>query len=406
MSVYNPWKLGFYCLAGAFVTGSVYHFLKVNSWNKFDRDVKFIEYDESDIIIFYLGDWNSYVGTIGNDNAYAIENYYVEVEPRDAPRFSLIGVDAVNYLEQKNRDESEKIVCVERGEELLTQSGHLHSFISEILRVRYDNLDNKIILYCHHSLDSMEKKDFIASHLARSGVAGFMFRDSAILSLSSFRYTTGIVIKSRENSVVVVPIFQNEVIAEGIRTLKIGRNFIYNEIQKEVQKQTVDFIHADIIGIMSSLVDFSSNFKNTSEKSIPYKLISGITVNLSKNALARITESFFNPDVNDEGNCIALIVKQTVDSSPTHGKKLLRNVVITGSLTQLKGFEERINEELREIVFQDPQLKYNHLVLAPDNREFLPWHGAQRLMQDSFKEALHQEIISTSSYLKHGHSCL
>jgi len=175
-------------------------------------------------------------------------------------------------------------------------------------------------------------------------------------------------------------------------------------LKKKLIEESYVFTHQDILNIIDQIVYFSEDYEAEINNEIIYQVeISKQSIfKMTNKEIIKITETFFNPSINHiDGFSISTLLRKTVDSCSMYGKCLLRGIVLSGKLTQIKGFNSRFNKELQQIYHEDS--KFCHTAKASQDRDILSWQGAKVL---SNHNELVSSLISSSDFQKHGFSLL
>jgi actin-related protein len=205
----------------------------------------------------------------------------------------------------------------------------------------------------------------------------------AVLSLYAAGRTTGIVLDSGDGVTHTVPIYDGFIVNHcNLRTNLAGRNmtnymgrllmeqglYLHNSSEREIVKK-----------IKEKLCYLSLNYQKelkTNHKHEKYTLPDGQIIKIGQERF-KCPEALFNPSLlRKEIPGIHELIKNTIDNCDiTIRKNLYNNIILSGGTTTFKGFKDRLELELENLVNKNTTIK----IINPLQRKYTVWIGGSIL---------------------------
>lgn len=229
----------------------------------------------------------------------------------------------------------------------------------------------------------------------------------AVLSLYAAGRTTGVVLDSGDGVTHTVPIYEGFIVDNSnLRTNLAGRDMteymsrllmenglqLYNSSGKEIIKQ-----------IKEKLCYVSLNYEkelNTNYKNEKYVLPDGQIIKIGQERF-KCPEALFNPMILGKSvSGVHELIKSTINNCDITIRKILyKNIILSGGTTTFKGFKNRLELELNNLVNSNTIVK----IINPLQRKFTVWIGGSVLGSlDTFNDY----YVTRKEYDEHGISII
>lgn len=235
-------------------------------------------------------------------------------------------------------------------------------------------------------------------------VPALYIANSAPLSIYASRKFSGLICESGEGVTQLFPIFDSE----PLHNSTIRLNFAGREITKLFQRLLPEIgLCLTTSGefeitrtIKEKLCYVALDFEEEKKTYNPeqYALPDGQNITLDSQ-MFRAPEILFNPGIiGKEEKGFADSCFDSIESSSSKARKdLYENIILSGGTTMLRGFPERLEKELKELVPESmkPYVK----VIVPPERNYATWIGGSVLSSISTFE---NEWITKEQYNENG----
>jgi actin-related protein len=194
----------------------------------------------------------------------------------------------------------------------------------------------------------------------------------AIMSLYSTPKSSGIIVESGESMTQIVPVFENYMIPQGVRTSYIAGNemtkMLQENIESELRRYNVGNMSLITKKIKEKILEVKLNDEPIDTKS--FELPDGNIVKIG-NERIEIPEIMFE---STESPSLQQLIYESVNSIDIHLKKdIMGNIILGGGNSMMKNFPERLKQEVKKIFGKDDDsIKIN----AQQERLYSAWIGA------------------------------
>lgn len=213
----------------------------------------------------------------------------------------------------------------------------------------------------------------------------------AVLSLYSTGRTTGVILDSGDGVTHSVPIFEGFALPHSIMRNDIAGREVTKYLRLLLKKEGFNFNTTAEFEIVKNIKEracfLSANpakEESTQIEKVGYTLPDGSVIELGS-CRYKAPELLFRPDlVGDESEGIHEILSNSIVKSDLDLRKTLyQNIVFSGGSTLIKGFGERLLNELRRLSPRDIKLK----ISSPKERLYSTWIGGSILASlETFKK--------------------
>eukprot|EP01083_Nonionella_stella_P122125 367252_1 len=232
-------------------------------------------------------------------------------------------------------------------------------------------------------------------------VAGLSITPKALLSLYSQGKTTGIVLQSGYGATQCVPIYESYVLPHGVNTSNIGGNelshFLGGMLKEKIPNKMVNLIKEKVcyVGMDCEAAEI-----------IDYRLPDGSVISIGSERYT-CSEVLFKPDLI--GNQVdynahetlgmdQMIYRSLTSCDVDFRKELCNNTVLSGGNTMFKGIEQRLEKELRLLVYNRYR-EHEHNIIASPTRQYSAWEGGSMLASLS---SFNEQCITKEEYWENG----
>lgn len=206
---------------------------------------------------------------------------------------------------------------------------------------------------------------------------------SEVLALYASGRTTGVVLSVGEGISYVVPVYEGYALPHAILRMDVGGRDLVERLQKILGERGYSFTtlaERDLVKHMFETLcyvalDFNDELQKSPEGK-SYELPDGQVISL-ENERFRAAEALFSPShLGLECAGIATMLYDSIMKCDVDIRKdFYNNVVLSGGVTLLPGFPERIEKELRALCPASMKVK----IVAPPERKYGPWIGGSIL---------------------------
>lgn len=205
----------------------------------------------------------------------------------------------------------------------------------------------------------------------------------AILSLYASGKTTGIVLDSGDGVSHVVPVYEGFSLPSAIKRIDIAGRDITEHLQLLLRKNGIllnTSSEKEIVRLIKEKHCFvSSNVEKDEsliDEEVSYKLPDGQIIKIG-NERFRSTEILFKPSlIGEESNGIDEILVESLLKIDIDLRDLLyKNILLSGGNTLIKGFGDRLIQEIKDKSPKGNKIK----IFAPVERKYSTWIGGSVL---------------------------
>jgi len=261
------------------------------------------------------------------------------------------------------------------------------------------NPKERRVIICDSMLKPIHIRNLIAEVLYKYfEVVSTVFIPNHLLALFTCGLQTGIVVDVGFAETVVVPIFEQSTILNGLEFIDLAAFTMHEHINDQVikcgtvvinnqEKPAKDHIK-QLEGHVLEDIKVRCCFvgrRQCDKEAIPvkYPLEGGITLNVDGKLRAHAADLLFEGD--DEGKSIATLILDSIKKCPIDCRKqLAENIVLTGGSVMMPGFESRLMAELKHLL-QTEQYKSSLFLKklafkkSPVPANYCAWQGGALL---------------------------
>lgn len=295
---------------------------------------------------------------------------------------------------------------VERGE-FRDIEGVCDILSEEIEYFKYQGADT--VLITESSLQRYYRERIAEEVFSSERISKISFVNQGVLSLLASGRTTGVAVDIGDGVTEVIPVYEGCPIRHSILTQNFGGKDITEFLNHSLFIQEKHkFIsvppHHVIRRIKEERCYVSLNFEiedlKASHKIFGYKLADGTYINL-RDEVFKCPEALFQPDIWEKGKKLLGIHKLCHEAiqkcDPELRKELYGNIITSGGSTMFKGFEERMEKEMRSSA---PHGVVK--VTAAPRREYSAWLGGSILTSNPAFDAM---CLTREEFEERGRFC-
>ncbi|KAJ3379383.1 Actin-2 [Entophlyctis sp. JEL0112] len=180
----------------------------------------------------------------------------------------------------------------------------------------------------------------------------------AVLALYSSGRTTGIVLDSGDGVTHAVPVYEGFAIPHAIRRIDVAGRDVTESLQLHLRKSGINLWGTSAEKEVARIVKESCCY------------VASNPGREEKEGVGRF-EEFVLPD----GNIVKIVVDSINKADMDIRKTLFTNIVLSGGTTLLKGFPDRLLNEVKKLALKDIKIK----ISAPPERKYSTWIGGSIL---------------------------
>ncbi|ELP92083.1 actin, putative [Entamoeba invadens IP1] len=259
-------------------------------------------------------------------------------------------------------------------------------------------------------------EDFKDSGETREKMAQLMFEKfqapsvciekPAVLSMYSSKKTAGVIVESGEDVLRILPFYQSTPDIHNSYYNTFGGKDVTDTLKELIEQRIYTFSTFSECEIVRDIKeklcyvskDIAKERKNK-EVLLSYELPDNTIISIGKE-LYEAPEVLFRPkEIGVSCDSIQQVIVNTIDKcDPKHYREYFDNIILSGGNTTLKGFEERLNQEIKSLV---PSTSIN--IIAEENRKHSACVGGTLLVSTSSFE---NKCVSLHEYNECGGSAL
>ena len=244
-------------------------------------------------------------------------------------------------------------------------------------RLRVDPSEHPVIL-TDSKINPTENREKMASIMFETfGVPQYYASDTGILSLYSTGNTTGTVIEIGDSLINIIPIHEAYEIENACITLQNGGRNIVESLAYSLRCEWFSFakIKEDnfeiVRDIMEKLCCLPLNNEKITEKYEKYELPDGIFIEIDSSRFKCPEDFYCNNRIPE------LVYDSIMKCNSNIHNKLFSNIVLSGGITKMKGFAERIQHDLASCAPSGSQIQ----ILQENDPEYSAMLGGDILSQ-------------------------
>ena len=258
-----------------------------------------------------------------------------------------------------------------------------HYIFKEKLQIDEVNYN---ILLIDSIFTSIKEQEIIAQILfEKFKIFNLHFEPQSVMSLYSTSKSSGLIINSGEMLTEIVPIYEGYIISDCINRFPVGG---YDLTKKFMEKYKKDFEENNVCNkyymgqkikekfgrIFPSRKEYEDMINKNEANKQEYYLPDGNTIEIG-NEIYEIPELMFTPELlNIQGQNLPEIIVDTINKCEISTRKeLFNNIILGGGNTCIKGFDQRLKNEINELK------KKNCGIIAMEERGYSAWIGASRI---------------------------
>ncbi|KAI8830201.1 actin-like protein [Chytriomyces cf. hyalinus JEL632] len=207
----------------------------------------------------------------------------------------------------------------------------------------------------------------------------------AVLSLYASGRTTGIVLDSGDGVTHTVPVYEGFALPHAIRRIDVAGRDITEALQLHLRKSGVNLwgtsAEKEAARVVKESCCYVAGNPGREEKENvgrfeEFVLPDGNVVKLGAERF-RAPEILFSPDLmGSESPGVHQIVVDAINKADMDLRKsLFSNIVLSGGTTIMKGFPDRLLNEVKKLALKDVKIK----ISAPPERKYSTWIGGSIL---------------------------
>ena len=280
----------------------------------------------------------------------------------------------------------------------------------------YNNLnitssEHSVVLTDSVAISSDQREKMIEVMFETYNVPTFYVAYQPLLSLYANNILTGVVLEIGDELTQVVPIYNNNIITEGIRTINFGGRDITSHLQNllilgDGGGSLMNFSGLEIVrDIKEKHCYVAYNYQDefikavtTNECTVTYTQPNGTTTTVNTERFAA-TETLFNPQ--EEGFSHQSVQQAVYNSimacNADIRNSLFTNIFVAGGTTNLSGLTERLKKEMTSLVPQSTTV--NVYGLLRGHRTDSAWLGGSIVAETSIFQ---QNFITRADYDEYG----
>ncbi len=206
-------------------------------------------------------------------------------------------------------------------------------------------------------------------------VSGVSFASTAVLSLFASGRTRGLVLECGSGVSNVVPVFEGYSLPHAALKLEAAGQDVTEYLQRSLRAQ--DLPYQAVCDMKHEIANCSPvSGKGSNSAKVEYELPDGTTVNVDGVYTSACVDLLFNPDDygmdNLDGGLGDMVAKAIDMCDKDLQPDLCRNIVLSGGSTMIRGFSERVRNDVSNKVGGLP------LQVVPDSAGIEPGYNSQR----------------------------
>jgi actin-related protein len=238
-------------------------------------------------------------------------------------------------------------------------------------------------------LNSVRNREKVAEYwFEEQGIPRMFVGLQAVCALFSEGKSTGVAISSGDGVTEVLPVYEYYGMRHAYQRVNWGGKDVTNWLRRELHKADValetsadELILWDMkenLCYLAGFGKFEEECQTLRETPREYSLPDHSVVKLNEQIIA-VPEIIFNPlKAGKDVPGIHELAKQSIDMCPMDTKEgLFKNIICCGGNTLFRGFQERFQGEMENILGEDTKTK----VFCPPDRQIKPWLGAKIICQ-------------------------
>lgn len=280
-------------------------------------------------------------------------------------------------------------------------------------KLKLKDVDEHPVLITEAPLNPKSNRDRISELLFESfGVQALYVANPAVLSLYASGKTTGCVLECGDGYSCSVPVYEGYTLKSSIKRLDLGGRDLTEQLQLQLRKSTglnlttsgemelvrlikekSCYVATDPVA-EEDMCDFEGD-----QMGLKFKLPDGNSITLNKDRFQVPEILFQSTEISSELNGVPEIIWQTVSKVDIDLRsQLWSQILLSGGTTMLKGFGNRLVQELDKLNQKRSKVK----IWAPPERKYTSWIGGSILAELS----TFQKILVTKSQWQEDHGVI
>ncbi len=228
--------------------------------------------------------------------------------------------------------------------------------------LRIENLSIYPVIYVEHPFVPRETKEYIARVLFEThGVRSLLMMESPILSSFSVGLTTGLVIESGDGITWIVPIINGQIQHQAVQKLSLGGVDVNHNLKSLLMREGINIESSAAEEIIREIKEKNCYFvldptnPPQATDTFTYPMPDGSVKEIPNHIFYEAPEVMFQPSMlgYNTMNVPQAIIYCLQMVSNEYWYDLLNHIVISGGNVSYSGFDERLKQELNNLL---PQL--------------------------------------------------
>jgi actin-related protein len=217
-----------------------------------------------------------------------------------------------------------------------------------------------------------------------------------ILALTASGRKTGVVLDSGDGITQVIPIYNGNVISDGISRLELAGRDLNEYLKKQLAEKNISCCLKIAKEFKEKLCFTTIDFKNEFLNEKCFKLPDGYWVTIGTDGF-KCPELLFKPSLGGIESCgiHESLINSLIKCHEIIRQELYSNIVLCGGTSMLEGFSRRIDNEL----YLKTNSRIDYKVFSFPERKILTWIGGSLLGSLS---TFQEQFISKSNYEEYG----
>jgi len=213
---------------------------------------------------------------------------------------------------------------------------------------------------------------------------------SALLTMYSGGFDTGLVVDMGAQSIRITPIYESYIIDHAVDMLELGGLILDKFMVKKANEMGFDAktsAKKQLLRLLKELacfvsMDYSKDIENPEKFKQDYSLPDGTTFNVGRERF-EVPELFFKPQLfNKEVPPLPQKIIDVVEACDVDIRRdLLTNIFLTGGSSLFPNLAKRLKIEIESQLVKDGKTYQNVRVIAPNQRHMSNWIGGSILSQ-------------------------
>jgi len=327
------------------------------------------------------------------------------------PSMCRCGYDALKPEVRKNSKLIFPLRPTLKVDKFSIKTRYIPGFIDKVVKdLGVDPQNSTVILICQRHFGDKDKESILDHLFGHLGVSAVHSAQQALLSLYSYKDTTGIVVDIGDH-IDVFPVIEDciienasssipqggQLVTENLaRLLSEGGYRFFSEIESYIVrylKEKTAFVSIDYEKELEVKANDADVVVDVGKYNLPGKQKS---INISSERF-RCAEGLFDPNKwgKDYDGIHKMVEKAIKQSGIDHRKELCKKIFLSGGTTMIEGFRERLQKEVKLLM---PET-VNVTVHAAENRANAAFMGATVIAE---QPTFSRNLVDKESWFDHG----